>query len=142
MISNRNIRTAMFASAAGFAISGFAGAAALRPVQQGDARYITGGIGDDERQAMDAAAPNYDLHVTNSEPSGDFVANVTFVISSRNGGEVLQARGAGPLFYAQLPPGSYVLHASYHGVDQTKDLSVGGQRHTDLHLVWPAINRQ
>ena len=126
--------------AAGLAIPALA--QGVRQAQEGQASYITGGIGHDEQLAMEQAAPNYNLQVTSSEPGGAYVAGLTFMIRDRDGREVLQARNAGPLFYAQLPPGSYVVEATYNGSEQRRDVSVGSGHASDLHLVWPGNDQR
>jgi hypothetical protein len=136
MISHYGIRGGLFAAAITLALTAPAFANMPRPVNEGQASYITGGIGNEEQQAMEDAAPNYNLQVTNSERDGAYVAGIVFTIRDREGREVLQARNAGPLFYAQLPPGSYVVQANYAGAQQVKDVTVGGRHAADLHLIW------
>jgi hypothetical protein len=48
---------------------------------------------------------------------------------------------ATPLFYAQLPPGDYVIHATYNGAQRVRDVSITGKRPSDIHLIWPEIHR-
>lgn len=141
MISHYGIRGGLFATAIALGLAAPAFANMPSPVYQGQVSYITGGIGHEEQQVMEDAAPNYNLQVTNSEKSGDYVAGITFVIRDRDGREVLHAANAGPLFYAQLPPGGYTLQATYGGAQQVKDVTVTGRHAADLHLVWPEIGQ-
>lgn len=79
-----------------------------------DVTFVTGGIGDDERAAIEAAKEDYNLHITSASISGAFVGEAHVVISRVNGKEaeeVLNA-AAGPLLYVHLPVGTYTLDAS------------------------------
>ena len=41
------------------------------PVHRGQINYLTGGIGEDEEDAMKAAAGDYNLLISNAERDGD-----------------------------------------------------------------------
>lgn len=99
--------------------------------------YITGGIGEDEQHTMEASAARYDLLVTNAQPSGAYTAGTDLVITDRAGRDVLDARNTGPLLYAQLPPGKYVLHATFRGLQREQSVEVSGQRPSRISLIWP-----
>lgn len=73
--------------------------------------YVTGGIGDDEREAIEAAKEDYNLHVTSASNDGAFVGDARVVIVNKAGEEMLNVV-AGPLLYVRLPAGNYVLDAS------------------------------
>ena len=107
------------------------------PVHEGQITYITGGIGDDEEDAMKAAAHDYDLLISNAESNGEFTAGADLLIRDANGRAVLQAHDAGPLFYAQLPPGAYVVDATYDGIERVRDVTIGNRGPADVHLIWP-----
>ena len=143
MFSIDKIRDGLFAAAVtvGFAAPAFAGSMFPHPVHQGQSSYITGGIGEDEKQAMEASARDYDLLISNAEKDGEFTAGTDFSITDRHGREVLQARNTGPLFYARLPPGNYVVHAAYNGVQRVRDVSITGKGSSDIHLIWPEVQR-
>jgi hypothetical protein len=120
----------------GCAVPALAESMLPQPVHEGDVTYITGGIGADETQALEASAGSYDLQISNAEKNGDFTAGTDLVIWAKNGREVLQARNTGPLLYAQLPPGDYVIDATYKGVERVRDAKVGGKGATGIHLIW------
>jgi|SRR5579859_3907156 len=141
MISHYGIRGGLFTAAIALGLALPAFAYVPRPVQEGSASYISGGIGQDEQDAIRAEAANYNLQVTNSEPGGAYVAGLTFVVTDRDGREVLHARNAGPLFYAQLPPGSYIVQATYLGGQQVKNVTIG-RGAADLHLIWPGTDQR
>ncbi|GEM_PF-4747004 len=70
--------------------------------------YITGGIGDDERKALETVKKDYNLQITNSGANGEFVGKSHLTIQNANGLEVLSV-DAGPMFYAQVPAGTYTI---------------------------------
>jgi hypothetical protein len=141
MHSNYAIRSGILAAvvAIGYAAPVFAAPTVPMPVHQGHITYITGGIGDDEQQAMEASAHDYNLLISNAEKDGSFTAGTNLVIRDAKGQEVLQTHNTGPLFYAQLPPGDYVVDATFNGVERVRDVSVKGSHPAELHLIWPQM---
>lgn len=97
--------------------------------------YVTGGIGDDERAAIESAKHNYNLHVISSEKDGAFVGDTQLAIYNRAGSQVLAAE-AGPLFYAELPPGKYTISAQSAGIQQKKTVTISRENESNLHFVW------
>jgi hypothetical protein len=79
----------------------------------GDIAYISGGIGDEERAALRAVQKDYNLHVLSAGVKGGYVGDAHMVISDSHGQEVIHAI-VGPLFYAKLPPGHYVVTEERH----------------------------
>lgn len=113
-----------------------------RQYNQGDeVNFVTGGIGDDERQAIEAAKASYNVHVTNASTNGAFVEDTQVVIRKKDGTEVLSVE-AGPLLYVQLPAGSYTLEATHGDETRKKNIVIGKKtRSANVHLGWkvPAL---
>lgn len=123
---------------ASLALGGAAFAAVPQAMHQGDVTYLTGGIGLNSQRAMEAQAPRYDLAVTNANEQGEFTGQGTaLTIQAKNGRDILHVTGIGPLFYAKLPPGNYVIHASNDGQYRTRDVKIIPNQATDVHLIWP-----
>jgi len=97
--------------------------------------YITGGIGDEERSLLQAIKKDYNLHLTSSSKSGEFMGDVRVVISDRSGNELLNVE-AGPIFYAELPAGSYNIEARSEGQKQQRHITVGKESPSSLHMTW------
>lgn len=77
--------------------------------------YVTGGVGDEEREAIEASKGDYNLHITNASTSGEFVGDARVVISRHgaNGGtEQMLNIVAGPLLNVKLPSGTYRVTAT------------------------------
>ncbi len=143
MLLHHTLRYGVLAAAvaASAALPALAGPAFPKAVQQGQVSYMTGGIGEDEQQAMEASARDYNLLISNAEKDGEFTAGTDYFITDSHGRAILRAHNTGPLFYAQLPAGSYVIHATYDGIQKVKDISIGARAPTDIHLIWPQIDR-
>lgn len=106
---------------------------------QGDVVFLTGGVGEDERLALQDARANYNVHIMISSKDGAFISGTSIVITDRKGNEVL-ATEAGPLLYATLPNGKYTLAAEFLGIEQTKTLYVQHNKSNDVHLIWDVAN--
>lgn len=107
----------------------------LQPIQVGEASYITGGIGDEERHALQQMAPNYNLRIMSALKSGNFAGDTRVIIRDRNGTELINAE-AGPLFFADLPAGRYTVEASSEGETKTKNVTVGNGKAANLNFSW------
>jgi len=97
----------------------------------------SGGIGDEERAALQAQARDYSMRLVFSEQNGQYVVADT-VSLRRAGNEVLRLDQVGPLVYAKLPAGQYALTVSYKGVTQTRGVTIGA-RSADVHITWPTV---
>ncbi len=107
----------------------------LNEIRQGEARFITGGIGDGETAQLRSRAGEYNTHITNAEANGAYVGEVMLQLTDQQGQEVI-GTNAGPLFYAELPKGTYNLTASYQGQTQTKRFTVGQNTSANVMLRW------
>lgn len=142
MHSSRTLHYGLLSAtvAVGCGISAFAANALPIPIHQGPVTYLTGGIGADEEDAMKAATSDYNLLISNAEKDGEFTAGADLVIRDTKGHAVVQARNTGPLFYVQLPPGSYVVDATYNGIERVRNVKVGERNPADVHLIWPEVD--
>ena len=99
--------------------------------------YRTGGIGKDERDGLLLATKDYGLKlVFAGKQQADFVADCAVDIFDGSGKKVLSARDAGPLFFADLPPGQYRIATSCRGqsFERTATITPGKQR--QLAFFW------
>jgi hypothetical protein len=107
-----------------------AGEEDLQVRQDHGVSYVSGGVGDEERERIQAFARDFNLELLLVSKSGAYLANVDVVIKDARGKQLLAAKTEGPLFYAKLPKGHYKLEATKSGetVRKTTDLSGNGQR--------------
>jgi len=103
----------------------------------GDVTYITGGIGDEERQALQNVKTDYNLYITNSSPDGAFSGNSQIIITNSSGTKVLEAT-SGPIFYAKLPAGTYTVTSQMREQTKTHNITVGSTTHENIEWRWGA----
>jgi hypothetical protein len=99
-------------------------------------RYVTGGIGSDEAEAMRAAASDYSLALTFAAQTGQFVNDVDVAVKKPSGEVVLQATDAAPMLLAALPAGRYQIQATYDGQTQTRSVAVANAGTTKVVMQW------
>lgn len=87
--------------------------------------YITGGVGFDEREAMEAMAEEYNMKAVFALASGNFIADIAVTITKPTGEKVLETVSTGPWLYVKLPPGAYSVKALYKGTEKIRTINVG-----------------
>ena len=108
----------------------------LQPQEQNGVRYLQGGIGQDEANAL-RKTPGYDLHVELSTgPEGKFQSGATVDIQNAQGQPVLSVTDAGPLLYVQLPPGKYKVTGNAQGETVQQLVTVNGKTPATVNLNW------
>jgi hypothetical protein len=101
--------------------------------RQGNVSFITGGVGFQEREMLDAVRNQFNLHLLYAERGeGSFIADVKVRIADRGGQTVLETITKGPELLVQLPAGTYRIESSYEGATQTRSVSVPARGHTAL----------
>lgn len=112
---------------------------ALPPEQhQGAVTFRSGGIGQAESKAMQAARSQYSLSLSfYSREAGKtaFTSDVHVSIRSADGSEVLETVSDGPFLLVNLPRGKYHVVAQALGDALVRDVTVEG-RHVDVNLEW------
>lgn len=101
--------------------------------------YVTGGVGLEERQAMQSVSPDYNLKLMFADKgSGEYRSDVAVDIRDMRSGVQVQADQAGPLFYTQLPAGRYKVTATAAGRQQQKVITVARHGDRSLSFYWDA----
>ena len=103
--------------------------------QTGAISYVTGGIGDEERDAMRAVQHDYNLHVLSAGASGAYPGDTHIVISDNRGHELLST-DADPLFYAQLKSGHYVVEESSAGQSKKQAIVIADNKPVSTTFRW------
>jgi hypothetical protein len=86
--------------------------------------YATGGVGADEMQKLRAREKEFNLKLVFTLVEGNYLSDVSVVVKDKAGKSLLKADGAGPLFLAKLPRGSYGVDATYEGKTQSRTVTV------------------
>lgn len=98
--------------------------------------FLTGGVGEQEREALQAAAEDYNLKLVFARADGAFVADVQVTVTDSEGSTLLDVTSEGPLLFAKLPPGSYTVKATYRGDTKESTASVGETGRRTLDFRW------
>lgn len=100
--------------------------------------YVSGGIGAEERQAMQAQAQEYNLRLTFSQAgSGALLTNIMVGIYDSAGNKRLEINSEGPLLFLRLPAGRYRLELMHAGILLTKNVVLSATGSRALALQWP-----
>lgn len=75
-------------------------------------RYITGGVSDEEEDAMKSQEPDFNVRILISSTQGEYMSEVAIRFLDKQNAEVLRVNNAGPFFYVNLPPGTYTAEAA------------------------------
>ena len=121
-------RLAMAASVGGLVMALPLGVAGqdLQLQHHGDTPYVTGGVGQEEREAIGdlAQQEGLDLQLVLATPQGSFMADATVRITDADGQVVLEASSDGPWIYTSLPVGEYQVTVDFPAGPQEESLTV------------------
>tara|TARA_B100000029_G_scaffold409230_1_gene410743 strand:- start:318 stop:761 length:444 start_codon:yes stop_codon:yes gene_type:complete len=127
-------------SACMLATAAYAGVSVTHPSNPAlgqTAFYVSGGIGEMERIALQEMESDYNLKLEMALSSGHYIANSFVTVSNARGETVISTTADGPLFYANLEPGTYTVEAAYEGAVKTQKVTIGSaDRLRDLHFIW------
>ncbi len=99
--------------------------------------YLSGGVGADERMALEERAKGFNVKLVFADTGGSYVADVKLEIADVKSGTVLSTASIGPWFYIQLPPGIYDFKATFAGQSkEVKALRVIKDKSTHQVFVW------
>ena len=101
-----------------------------------EVRYITGGVGEDERAQLLSVAGEFNLKLVFAEKSGDYLAGVAVVGTDAAGRKVLDVKDGGPLVLARLPAGDYRISATVNGREQSRQISIPETGQRSLSFYW------
>jgi hypothetical protein len=87
----------------------------LRQQTHGDIDFITGGVGERERQALNNISNAYNLFVVTALETGAYLADVHVTLREESGRVALETTTRGPFLLADLPPGRYRVEARASG---------------------------
>ena len=99
-------------------------------------RYLTGGVGEEERADILGQAREFNLKLVFAEKSSDYLSDVAVVVTAGGGRKVLEATTDGPMLFAKLPPGRYRVTATANGREQTQTASVPATGQRALNFYW------
>lgn len=106
-----------------------------QPQREGEITYITGGIGEEERSAVEAFKPEYNLHIMSASRDGHFEGDTHITLLDASGKELLNVPG-GPLFYAKLAPGRYIVKGASGEKTKEQAITIRAGKPVRVHFSW------
>ncbi|HPT48747.1 MAG TPA: hypothetical protein PKZ22_00895 [Accumulibacter sp.] len=95
-------------------------------------QWMSGGIGDEARDAMRKMASDYNVHIVFSDRSGSYLATIPFsvaqMVPDRERG-IYSGVSEGPLLYLRLSPGTYQIAAEINGAWLSRRIQPGTPGH-------------
>lgn len=110
----------------------------IKPQIQGEVTFVSGGVGEDEQNAMQALRADYNLHLQLSvKGTGEYVSDVKVSIKDSSGNTLMESVSEGPMLFAKLKPGRYLITADRDGQLIHKMAKIEGTNRTSLSFTWP-----
>jgi hypothetical protein len=110
----------------------------IKPQTQGEVTFISGGVGGDERNAMQAIRGDYNLSLLFFvQGSGEYLSDVKVSITDSKGNTFLETVSDGPMLLASLKSGRYTVTAELDGQVAHKKATIVGNKRTSLSFIWP-----
>ncbi|WP_432742622.1 carboxypeptidase-like regulatory domain-containing protein [Methylobacter sp. G7] len=105
---------------------------------QGEVTFISGGIGSDEQNALQAIRADYNLHLLFSiKDTGEYVSDVRVRITDSSGNILMETVADGPMLFAKLKPGRYTVTVERRGQVAKQSATIGSTKRTSLSFAWP-----
>ena len=98
--------------------------------------YLSGGVGEHEREALRSLGRQSTLKLVFAQKEGNYLSDVAVSIRDRTGRPVLDAVADGPLLFANLPPGQYTVMATSKGVSRQQQVRIVARRQKQLAFYW------
>jgi hypothetical protein len=98
--------------------------------------YMSGGIGEDELEALRVLGQGDDLKLVFATKEGNYLSDAAVIIKDSNGNRVLAAIAEGPWFYTDLPAGKYLISATIQGATRQQTVHVNSSKQTQLYFYW------
>lgn len=99
--------------------------------------YITADVGADEVARLRAREHEFNVKLVFTLVEGNYVSDVAVVFKNKAGNPVLVLHAPGPVVLARLPPGAYLVDATYEGRTQTRVIEARDRLSTE-YLRWPS----
>jgi len=98
--------------------------------------FITGGVGEEELEQINASRGEFNVQLLMAEKTGTYVTGVWVVIVDAKGSKVLEVEGAGPYLLVKLPAGVYQINALYDALSQNKRLELREGKPQKVTFSW------
>ncbi len=129
----------LFLSAQLILMSSWAGAQIPDTQYSQGISFITGGVGQEETEAILAEAKQWPITLELSQIEngrGVWIFGALIKVLNVKKQIIFDARADGPYMMINLVPGDYVINASYEGVVQTRAVSIKADSSQKISLFW------
>jgi len=134
----KRLRLVLILSNILFCFPAFAEQSLIKPQRHGEVSFVCCGVGGHEQNAMQAMRADFNLHLLFSiKGTGEYVSDVTVRIADSSGNALLESVSDGPMLFAKLKPGRYIVTVDRDGQAIRKTVKVGGPQRTSLSFTWP-----
>ena len=120
-------------------MSGFVpyAAAEIEIHEQQGVRYVTGGLTEEENEAMGKFASRFPMHmVFTAKGQDEPIRDVDVTVRDLQGSVVLQVKSEGPLLFVDVIGGRYTVEAEYDGEKQSQTKDMTGRRYLRLRYIF------
>lgn len=98
--------------------------------------YLSGGVGVEERDRLKSMAADDNLALSFSLVNGHYLGGAEVTIKDHNGKELIEAAADGPLFFAKLPAGHYIVEATAMGKTITRAVNIPANGQAHIFFAW------
>jgi len=98
--------------------------------------FITGGVGEEEMEQINASRGEFNLQLLMAEKSGTYVTGVQVTITDSKGATSLDVDSAGPYLLVKLPAGTYQIKAVYDDRSQNKRVELREGKAQKMIFSW------
>lgn len=102
----------------------------------GGVPYVSGGVGTESIDRLNALASQFDVKLVFALKAGDYLSGIGVTIADSTGRKLLDTTSKGPWFMAQLPAGNYQVVATFAGKAQTRQVAVVAAKLTTIDFRW------
>jgi hypothetical protein len=102
----------------------------------GPVSYVSGGVGDDSIERLNALAADFNLKLVFAMKSGDYVSDVKITIANTAGKTLVDTTSEGPWFMTKLPAGKYQIVATFAGNAEKRTIAVGAEKLKTVDFRW------
>jgi hypothetical protein len=97
--------------------------------------YATGGVGKEERAAMEKMSRDYNLKIVFAKQNGAFLVQIPVFVRNMQGNVLIETQSNGPWFMTKIPKGQYKITAGPRPNEKTRTITVGEKCKT-VRFVW------
>jgi hypothetical protein len=99
-------------------------------------RFVSGGFGVEEHAALRKMGSKDNLELSFALRNDEYLGGAKVLIKDEHGNKILETASDGPLFYAKLPPGKYVVAATARGKILSQVATVPNEGQARLYFAW------